>query len=79
MLDRKKTTVKGWVARDETGTLYFYKKEPKRVKPCDDYGYWDAQTYDTPFEIDRESFPIDWDDWPKEAELTIKLINTKKP
>ena len=65
--------INGWIARSEAGFLYFFKQKPDRVKPIDDYGYWDAKIYDTPLELPFTSFKIDWEDEPREAEIIIRL------
>ena len=70
-----KYTIKGWIACSEAGFLYFFRKKPKRIRPIDDYGYWESNDmYDDPLDItDASEFDdVSWEGGPKRVELTIK-------
>lgn len=70
----QKCTISGWIVKSEPGFLYFFRKKPNRVQYKGEWGYWESEMYDDPFEINEAfNFDISWENEPKKAELTIKL------
>ena len=71
MKKRHTMTVKGYVARDENGLLFFY----PRAKPKRDYGIWVGAEFRNCFYScpDEPSVDITWEDEPREAIMTMHV------
>ena len=66
-----KEVIKGWVARDEDGTLYFHMKCPNR-KVYEHINYWISNS--DVFELDSDLFyDVEWTDGPLKATMTINI------
>jgi len=72
-LNIQNATIKGWVARDKDGSLYFYDHKPIRDNEDEDFVEQNADAYLLHDGLDIPS--ITWNDEPIEAELTIKIKN----
>lgn len=70
----KKTTIEGWVARDKTGSLFFYDEKPHKSPIAD---WWLGKFIDTESALFRSidtHFPIKWEDTePTKAKITIEI------
>lgn len=67
----KDAKIKGWVARDENGSLHLFEVEPRRLE--DKHQWWDRD-YDCTV-LDESDFPdLKWEDEP----VYVKLIIAKE-
>lgn len=63
--------IKGYIARDADGALFFHSKKPTRFN-CEGIKYW-IGGYRFLLPKYKESFPeLTWEDDPVEIEMTIK-------
>lgn len=85
--------MKGWIARDEDGTLHLFKKKPERcrVYDCTVYDFWRSyivyvSEYEDEIEHDGEKIYEDelpegvvirWEDEPIEVEYKLRYKITK--
>lgn len=67
----RKAKLKGWVARDEDGSLRLFEVEPRRLE--DKHRWWDRDYQAT--DLDESEFPdLEWEDEP----IYVKLIIAKE-
>ncbi len=65
-------TIKGWVARDEDGTLEFYDSKPQRIE---DMEFWNSETSMFCTSLPKDMLPsLRWEDEPIEVEIIIKEV-----
>lgn len=68
---QKHVTIRGWVARDKDGSVFFYEEKPHRSEN----GRWLTYGYHAYGYVTDEMFPhITWESEPQEAEITIRLV-----
>lgn len=68
--------IKGWVARDEDGTLCCFSKKPERMSNTIAGHFWFNEDA---FELRKDVFPkLTWEDEPIEVELTINNMDSSK-
>lgn len=64
--------IKGWVARDKSGTLFFFQQtKPNRHENGD---YWVGDGHSFVLMNEALCSKLTWEDEPIEVELTIKKI-----
>ena len=69
-LETPQETIKGWVARDEDGTLVLGRRCPERINSS---GTWTK--FAQCMKIDKELFPdLRWEDEPQDVELIIRPL-----
>ncbi len=61
--------IKGWIARDEDGSVWFHYSKPQRK----DEGRWESSICPQPMEIYNVPLPeLTWEDEPVEIELILR-------
>lgn len=73
----KKITIKGWVARDKNGSLWFSSLKPQQFE---EIGEWSGDGCEIGLsELDLIDFfegKVRWENgYPREVEMTIKIID----